>query len=1607
MRRCGKGRRLLSAWLVLCMVLSMVPVTAQAAEKEEQKPQESTQESPTSLNLEQAEQMEKEPESETAPDEEETAVLSFDEWVTYPVEGGNLYFDSATGTITYADQSVTAAVIPEQIGGVSVTSIGERAFYYSLNLVRLVIPESVTSIGEFAFCYSKLTSLTIPGSVKSIGPQAFEYCANLTEVNIEDGLSEIGYYVFGHCENLIKVRVPSSVASINRYAFDGCDKLTSAGPLGGGYHFEFGWTDAIPSEAFYEWSQLTSVVIPDGITRIGYSAFDGCGLISVTFPGSLEVIESNAFLGCNQLTTVEIGCSVTELGASAFALCQNLAHVVLPAGVISMGDVFRECPKLTTAGPIGGGYDLEFGWDTVLPEKAFYKCESLTEVTLPDTLTGIGKRAFLGCDSLTRLDIPDGVSTIGEEAFYGCASLSKLTIPASVTEIGQYAFRDCGKLTTAGPIGGGYAYEFGWTEEIPKYAFYACTELSYVRIPGSITAMGIYAFSQCPNLKTAGPIGGGYDYEFGWTAVIPQNAFYDSSLTSIVIPDGITSIGSAAFSDCNGLSSLKIPASVTSIGTDAFGYHSAYDEKTFESAGPIGGGYDYEFGWTTSIPINAFANCTTLTSIDLPETITSIGSSGFYYCRELTEITIPSGVTSIEERTFSFCTSLTSIAIPNGVTRIGKRAFYNCSSLTSVTIPGSVDTIEDYAFYNCRSLTDIYYLGTEEMWDGLKKGGNNDILKEAQIHYLSDSAAEDGTTLAFQQSAYAGPAGSVLYVWADLRAGSGNCAQLAGSLTWTSSDPEGFPVDADMVGTLVYGPTSGEVFLAITPQTVGTAILTVQASNGASASCRITATAPGQGVTLTSDPYPIQEGNDSSLYALILNPDKEAMTWTWTTSDPDVVSLNTRGTASVSGAMAPLAGGTYPISVYDSVTLLSGSPGTADVTITLSDGSSATHQVTILSQAEAANTTTITSNSYNVPTYQYSASTQAKKDLNRYRSEWYDAYLNYASVLKSSVETANAESEEGRKQILSAQVEAMMAADGGSSPFLSLPVTMPEEWKYGAYWAICSVLLDTTQEELDLGSLDLSKAYTADSNLVKEIAKNMASIKETVAYNGVEYRISMGGIFGGYTGSITCKSIGSSYGKTYTVTVCSSQSQCRELVVKYLNEIKELEYNAVATAYRLLIQSVLNDPLNALAKNLTKTYVQGLEQKLAELGLKDAGNILLNGYEFYKTYESLLKRVNPGQNRIPDLDLLLGNYSIEETNLQDQAAKSAAKALKKAQDRLTKALLQYSVEGKITLEEEEQSWWDKLFGGGTKTSINCPVDVSVYNTQGVQVGYAGTEGLWYDESIYLKQAGEAKILYAQPGQELTLRLEGTDSGTLSCSVERYGADGPEGRLNFYEIPLEEGTLLTAQIPAEELSRASGILTMEDISVEADEYIEASDNARVEIRASASDDSLGEVAGAAAYVRGDAVVLYAFPKENAVFEGWYEDGVLVSLSSVYEFTARDDHTLTARFAVQIQSLENYTLETTGAYAGLLEVWIEQTGYEFTVHLETVSDQMDLTGLHAYLVEYESNGKMIRAVSLAGQNTENGMDLFGTVPDEGGKLLLLDGSGYPVIEACLSR
>ncbi len=241
-----------------------------------------------------------------------------------------------------------------------------------------------------------------------------------------------------------------------------------------------------------------------------------------------------------------------------------------------------------------------------------------------------------------------------------------------------------------------------------------------------------------------------------------------SSLTEITIPEGVTCIGDYAFSQCSGLTEITIPEGVTSIGDYSFYYCSSLTEITIPEGVTSIGKYSFYYcdnlteitipEGVTSIGDSAFQGCSSLTEITIPEGVTSIGGSVFQGCSDLTEITIPEGVTSIGNYAFSFCGGLTEITIPESVTSIGDNAFYCCSRLTEITIPEGVTSIGDYAFSSCSSLTeitipesvtsignsafsycwgltDVYYNGTEEEWNAISIGTENTYLTTATIHY--------------------------------------------------------------------------------------------------------------------------------------------------------------------------------------------------------------------------------------------------------------------------------------------------------------------------------------------------------------------------------------------------------------------------------------------------------------------------------------------------------------------------------------------------------------------------------------------------------------------------------------------------------------------------------------------------------------------------------------------------------------------------------------------------------------------------------------------------------------------------------------------------------
>ena len=295
-----------------------------------------------------------------------------------------------------------------------------------------------------------------------------------------------------------------------------------------------------------------------------------------------------------------------------------------------------------------------------------------------------------------------GLESIPSRTFSRCIKLVSIKIPESVTSIGLSAFGSCTSLTTI---------------EIPASvtsigvsAFSRCTNLTNIEIPESVTSIGDSAFSRCTSLTTI---------KIPESVTSIGNHAFDecTSLTNIEIPKSVTSIDYGTFRGCTNLTNLEIPESVTSIDSIAFcGCTSLTTIEIPESVTNID--YNTFRGCTnltniaipasvTSIGDSAFCGCTSLTTIEIPESVTSIGSSAFDECTSLTTIKIPESVTSIGDSAFSRCRSLTTIKIPESVTSIGNHAFGECTSLTNIEIPKSVTSIGGSAFKNCINLTTI------------------------------------------------------------------------------------------------------------------------------------------------------------------------------------------------------------------------------------------------------------------------------------------------------------------------------------------------------------------------------------------------------------------------------------------------------------------------------------------------------------------------------------------------------------------------------------------------------------------------------------------------------------------------------------------------------------------------------------------------------------------------------------------------------------------------------------------------------------------------------------------------------------------------------------
>ena len=513
------------------------------------------------------------------------------------VEAGNTKYDSrdncnaiietATNTLIFGCQKT---VIPN-----TVTSIGSQAFDECPYLTSINIPNSVTSIGSRAFAACSLTSIAIPNSVTSIEHEVFIACYSLTSVTIGSGVTSIGKGPFSLCDALTSIKVEAGNTTYDSRG--NCNAIieTATNTLIAG---------------------CQNTVIPNTVTSIGESAFYACEFTSITIPNSVTSIGESAFYGCGALTSITCEAMTPPTLGSRYVFPSNLKTAYIPCGskeAYEASDWKQYVAEFIEEGcedPIDPTWQITYtstDAEIVTPNNTSVFGANIVNntyengvgtITFDGPVTSIGHNAFFHCQNLSYIELPNSVTSIGISAFADCTRLSSITIPNSVTSIGESAFA-------------------------------RCTSLTSIAMPNSVTSIGVRAFCYCPSITTMVVEGRNSTYDSRENC----NAIIETATNTLiagcqktVIPNTVTSIGMSAFSDCTSLTSITIPESVTSIGKQAF-----YNCSQFSSV-TIGSG-------VTSIGVEAFELCSQLTSVTIGSGVTNIGKWAFYSCSSLTSIT--------------------------------------------------------------------------------------------------------------------------------------------------------------------------------------------------------------------------------------------------------------------------------------------------------------------------------------------------------------------------------------------------------------------------------------------------------------------------------------------------------------------------------------------------------------------------------------------------------------------------------------------------------------------------------------------------------------------------------------------------------------------------------------------------------------------------------------------------------------------------------------------------------------------------------------------------------------------------------------------------------
>lgn len=620
-------------------------------------------------------------------------------------------------------------------------SVGSNSSYSAVTSVAqpAVIEYAISDDGQYAVVEKGygdgqfIIEDTFEGlPVREIAPGAFRD-SGATSVKIPDTVTKIGFNAFMGCSALKSVNFPRDLTTLEQGAFDSCTALTD---------IQYNATQC---------NDLEQGDIP------AMYAVGSRGFVTLTVGANVKRIPNYLFesgkLDCDLILHFDAESVCEEIGEYAF----EGAHI------------HKTTAPTTIVGQVPGDIVVINGGGEILPY-TFYLSRNLYSITIADTVTSIGEKAFEGCTALVDLQLPDTIASIGYYAFKGCIGLTNMVVPNAVTTIAYGAFEGCTGLNSVVMSEGVTA--------IYTDTFKGCANLTEFFVSENLLNADVAAFDGCEKLQfakygnckyistannpyhllLAAEDTAGTSYQIHADAkAIADNAFARCrSLTSVVIPEGVRAIGEGAFSRCSALTSIEIPESAVSFGSNIFencnqlqevrytGSLASWCNISFESALPQTGVNLYIQNQLlvnlvipetiTVVNAYAFANCTSLQTVEIGNQVTAVGKAAFSGCTNLTTVTIGDNVVSVGLGAFGNCSNLqfteyengkylgnsgnlylvlvdttddiTSFAIHGDTKIVAGGAFYK-TRLTEITIPNNVKVIGAYAFYDCESLKTV------------------------------------------------------------------------------------------------------------------------------------------------------------------------------------------------------------------------------------------------------------------------------------------------------------------------------------------------------------------------------------------------------------------------------------------------------------------------------------------------------------------------------------------------------------------------------------------------------------------------------------------------------------------------------------------------------------------------------------------------------------------------------------------------------------------------------------------------------------------------------------------------------------------------------------